>query len=434
MFLPAGGGEKHNGYLTKINALKKFEGKVVLDLSSLIDLSLIEEAARIITPICRKTEIIPAIFSGSHPSFYIKPENLQTTGSFKMRGAYYAMSKLGSDSRERGVLAASAGNHAQGVAMAAREMGIPCTIVMPRSAPLSKVTATKGYGAEVILEGDTYNDAYIHALSVQKERELVYIHPFNNADVITGQGTVGLEIIESMPDVQNVVIPVGGGGLASGMAVAIKEKKPSCRVFGVQAANAASMFASLQSGQITTLKSVATIADGIAVSAPGDLTFDLCARYLDGVFTVTEEEISGAILTMLERMKLVSEGAGAAAVAALLFGRLTLPGNKTVAVVSGGNIDVNLLSRIIDAGLKKTGRKVVLLTEIVDKPGMLGKLLNSVAATGANLVSAHHDRIAHNVQLGHCVVELTLETFSADHIESICRELTELGYSVNVAA
>ncbi len=406
--------------------------KWCLKLPLIVDLSLIEEAARVITPICRKTEIIPAIFSGSHPSFYIKPENLQMTGSFKMRGAFYAMSKLDAGSRERGVLAASAGNHAQGVAMAAREMGIPCTIVMPRTAPLSKVTATKNYGAEVILQGDTYNDAYLYALSIQSERNLVYLHPFNNVDVIAGQGTIGLEILESMPDVQNVVVPVGGGGLAAGIAVAIKEKRPSCRVFGVQAEKAASMFASLQNGQITTLQSVATIADGIAVSAPGDLTFDLCARYLDGIFTVSEEEISGAILTMLERMKLVSEGAGAAAVASLLFGRLTLPGHKTVAVVSGGNIDVNLLSRIIDIGLKKTGRKVVMLTEIVDKPGMLGKLLNAVALTGANLVSAHHDRIAHNVQLGHCVVELTLETFSAEHIDSICKELTGLGYSINL--
>ncbi len=398
----------------------------------MIELSRIEEAARVLAPVRRKTELIHVAWPGDSPDFYIKPENLQVTGSFKLRGAYYAMFKMEPEARERGILAVSAGNHAQGVALAAQQMGVPAVIVMPRSAPLSKIKSTGAYGAEVILQGDSYDEAYAYARELEQSRELTFLHPFNDPDVIAGQGTVGLEILEAMPDVQAVVVPVGGGGLAAGVASAIKQINPACRVYGVQAENSASMFASLQKGRRISLDSSVTIADGIAVRSPGELTFDLCRRCLDGVFTVSDEEISGAILTMLENLKLVAEGAGAASVAALLFGRLSLPGQKTVAIVSGGNIDVNLLARIIDLGLKRTGRKMAFYTEISDKPGMLGKLLGCIARTGANLVSVHHDRVVHHVRIGHCVVEIILETSGETHMEHIQKTLREEGYAIQM--
>lgn len=385
----------------------------------------IQEANVTLQNIISKTPLVHA--TKIHDHLWIKAENLQSTGAFKLRGAYYKLSNLSEEERAKGVIAASAGNHAQGVAYSCKKMGIQGTIVMPKTAPLSKIEATRSYGVNVELQGDTFNDAYEYAKNLQEITGAVFIEPFNDEDVIAGQGTIGLEIIEKMPDVDTVIVPIGGGGLISGIAMAIKTLKPNCRIIGVQSENAPSMKKSLEQHEIIQLDNVSTIADGIAVKTPGTLTFDLCTKYVDEVVTVSEEEIAAAILTLLEKMKMVAEGAGATSVAAAMF-KLDLSNHKCVALLSGGNIDVNLLSKIIDLGLIKTGRKAVINMNVMDKPGNLSRMLELISRTGANIISVNHNRIQNGILFNQCRVGVVIETNDQEHIDEVMQILKENGF------
>mgnify|MGYP003371023372 FL=1 len=391
-----------------------------------VTLDMIKDARRAMQGIVRNTPLDPAPHVGRN--IYIKAENLQLTGSFKLRGAYNKIRSLTSEEAARGVIACSAGNHAQGIAYSASMLGIRSTICMPAGAPLSKVESTKGYGAEVVLVPGVYDDAAREARRLAQEQGYTFAHPFDDPLVIAGQGTIGLEILEQLPQVEQVIVPIGGGGLISGIAVAIKTLKPSCRIIGVQAAKAASMYLSEIEGAPVELTSVATIADGIAVKKPGELTFALCQRYVDEIITVSEGEIACAILRLIEGQKTVAEGAGAAAVAAALFGKVDTLGRPTVCVVSGGNVDVTTLSRIVTRGLTKSGRIMELRTEISDNPGSLVHLLQIVADTGANVVNIDHARAVQSSDVGMCLVTLALETRDRDHIRQIRDAMFQAGY------
>ncbi len=391
-----------------------------------VTLDMIKDARRAMQGIVRNTPLDPAPHVGRN--IYIKAENLQLTGSFKLRGAYNKIRSLTSEEAARGVIACSAGNHAQGIAYSASMLGIRSTICMPAGAPLSKVESTKGYGAEVVLVPGVYDDAAREARRLAQEQGYTFAHPFDDPLVIAGQGTIGLEILEQLPQVEQVIVPIGGGGLISGIAVAIKTLKPSCRIIGVQAAKAASMYLSQIEGAPVELTSVATIADGIAVKKPGELTFALCQRYVDEIITVSEGEIACAILRLIEGQKTVAEGAGAAAVAAALFGKVDTLGRPTVCVVSGGNVDVTTLSRIVTRGLTKSGRIMELRTEISDNPGSLVHLLQIVADTGANVVNIDHARAVQSSDVGMCLVTLALETRDRDHIRQIRDAMFQAGY------
>lgn len=335
----------------------------------MLTLDKIYHAAYVLKSVARKTDLIAAPGLNAESEIYLKTENLQVTGSFKVRGAYYKISQLTADEKAKGVIASSAGNHAQGVALAAQRSNIPSVICMPDGAPISKVEATKAYGAQVCLVKGAYDDAYDYACKLQKEKGYTFIHPFNDAEVIAGQGTVGLEILDQLPDVEVVLVPVGGGGLISGVAYAIKHLHPECKVYGVQAAGAPSMRDSVQKHEAITLDGVATFADGIAVKHPGDLTYELVSEYVDGIVTVTDDEIAAAVLALMERQKLVTEGAGAVSVAAAMYNKVDIKGKKTVCLLSGGNIDVNILSRVITRGLVMAGRNSTLTIELEDKIG-----------------------------------------------------------------
>lgn len=363
---------------------------------------------------------------------YLKTENLQKTGSFKIRGAYNKISSLSEKERQKGVIAASAGNHAQGVAFGASKGGIPATIVMPAGAPLSKVIATRGYGATVILDGNVYDDAYNRAQKIQEETGAVFVHAFDDPEVIAGQGTIGLEILDQLSDVDAILAPVGGGGLISGIAVAVKSLKPSVKIIGVEAAGAECVKVSREKGELCPLTSAHTIADGIAVKCPGSLTFDLIQKYVDDLVTVTDEEIASTILLLLERSKLVAEGAGATALAALIYRKSLLENKKVAAVVSGGNIDVNFMSRIIEKGLVKTGRNVKLSTIMTDKPGNLQQFLSIIAENKANVISIHHDRLDPEIPLDQAHVDIVLETQSSQHVKELIEILRKSGYIANV--
>lgn len=362
---------------------------------------------------------------------YLKLENLQKTGSFKLRGAYNKIHSLTEAEKRRGVIAASAGNHAQGVAYAANLTGIKSTIVMPEIAPLAKVIATRGYKAEVVLSGLGYDEAFEKARSIQQESGQVFIHAFNDPYVIAGQGTIGLEILQALEDVSAVVVPIGGGGLAAGIALAIKEKAPHVKVYGVQAKGAPSMYISKQQHTLKATPDAVTIADGIAVKAPGDITFGLIDRYLDDIVVVDDEAIASTILMLLERAKLMVEGAGAVSLAALLNHLLPVSG-KVVSVISGGNIDVNFISRIIERGLVKAGRRVKIITRVTDRPGALNRLLTIIASLRANVIHVYHDRVERNVPLGQAVVEVSMETQDAMHTETILTTLRQEGYVVEL--
>lgn len=360
---------------------------------------------------------------------YLKLENLQKTGSFKLRGAYNKIRSLTPAERACGVIAASAGNHAQGVAYAARLAATKATIVMPETAPLAKITATRDYQAEVVLSGLGYDDAYEKACQLQQASGQVFIHAFNDPAVIAGQGTIGIEIIKNLPDVAAVVVPIGGGGLAAGVAMAIKELAPHVAVYGVQAQGAAAMYLSKQSHLLQSTPQAMTIADGIAVRAPGDLTFALIERYVDDIVTVDDEAIAGTILMLLERAKMMVEGAGAISLAALLHHLLPVSG-KVVSLVSGGNIDVNFISRIIERGLVKTGRRIKITTLISDQPGALNRLLGIIAELRANVLQIYHDRVERNVPLGKSVVEISIETQNTQHGEQVLAALRAQQYVV----
>lgn len=392
----------------------------------MLTLEMIQEAREALSGIARRTPLESAPRLGG---IYIKAENLQLTGAFKLRGAYNKIRSLSKEEAERGVIACSAGNHAQGIALSAAKLGIRSVICMPAGAPISKVEATKAYGAEVVLVPGVYDDAAREAERLREEHGYTFAHPFDDPLVMAGQGTIGLEILEQLPEVEQVVVPIGGGGLISGVACAIKQKKPSCRVVGVQAAGAPSMYLSIRTGEPMALSSVfPTIADGIAVKRPGDLTFALCRQYVDEVVTVTEDEIASAILALMEEQKTVAEGAGAASVAACMFGRVPTGGRKTVCLVSGGNVDVTTLSRIITRGLSKAGRLVELTTKVADKPGGLIQMLQVVGDSGANIISVSHNREDKDSDVGACIVTMVLETRDSRHAEALQLELLSKGY------
>lgn len=359
---------------------------------------------------------------------YIKLENLQRTGSFKIRGAYTKITSLPVEQRAAGVIAASAGNHAQGVAYAARMLGIPCLIVMPKGATLSKVEATRSYGAQIVLHGDNYDEAYAHAEELRAQTGMTFIHAFDDERIIAGQGTIGLELLEQMPDLDAIVAPIGGGGLIAGIVIAAKSLRPAIRVYGVEAAGAACFRSSLDNHTLSSLSSVSTIADGIAVKRPGVLPWETVHHLIDDVLTVEEEEIARAMVILLERCKVVSEGASAAAVAAAISQKLPLRDKKVALVVSGGNVDVSLLSRIIEHGLVAAGRHVRFITTLQDRPGALASLVRAVADCSANIVSIEHHRLGQSLVLGQVEVQMSLETRNHAHIEQVCAEFTRRGY------
>jgi len=361
---------------------------------------------------------------------FVKLENLQMTGSFKERGAANVLLLLSDAERRRGVVAASAGNHGLAVALHAARLGIGAVIVMPEWAPLTKVVAARRYGAEVLLHGDNYDAAYARARAIEAERGLVFIHPFDDPRVIAGQGTIGLELCEQVPDLEAVLVPVGGGGLAGGLGVVTKALRPQAQLIGVQAQEVPGMRAALEAGERVTVPGAATIADGIAVRTVGEHTFALARHYLDGVVTVSEEEIANAILLLLEIEKTVVEGAGAVALAALVNKRVSLDGRTVVLLLGGGNIDVNLIARIIERGLVKDGRIVRLAVMLRDRPGALARLAELVAEARANVLHINHDRAFSRARLGETEVEITLETSGRDHINSIKRHLLAAGYTV----
>ena len=377
--------------------------------------------------VIRKTDVIYAPKLKPGVNLYLKTENLQVTGSFKVRGAYYKMTKLTKEEKERGVIACSAGNHAQGVALAAKANGIKAVICLPEGAPISKVEATKSYGAEVCLVEGVYDDAYQKALQLRDEKGYTFVHPFNDEDVIAGQGTIALELTEQIPDLDAILVPVGGGGLISGIAYTIKTLNPHVKVYGVEAAGAPSMKTSLERGGVEELSSVSTIADGISVKKPGDLTYELCSKYVDEIVTVTDDEISAAILALMEQHKLVTEGAGAVGVAAVMFDKVNLQDKKAVCLLSGGNIDVTILSRVIKRGLAMSGRAYQMMIQLVDKPGQLKNVSRIIADLGGNVVSVHHER---GTDVNGCHLRVELETRNFEHIEEIRRALTDFGFEI----
>ena len=398
----------------------------------MLTLDKIYQASYALKTVIRRTDLISAPNINPESHIFLKPENLQVTGSFKVRGACFKIAQLTEEEKSHGVVACSAGNHAQGVALAATAHGIKSLICLPDNAPISKVEATKSYGADVCLVEGVYDDAYNKALQLKDEKGYTFIHPFDDEDVIAGQGTIGLELLEQLPEVEAVIIPIGGGGLISGVAYAIKNLNPNIRVYGVQAKGAPSMLNSIEHGKIERLEGVRTIADGIAVKEPGTHTFDICSKYVDDVVTVTDDEISTAILSLIEQQKLVAEGAGAVSVAAAMFGKLPIKGKKTICLVSGGNIDVTILSRVINRGLQKSGRSYVLTVELMDRPGQLVGVTSIIARMGANVISVHHERAGKTTDINACYLQVVLETRNQEHIDKIRQELVRSGYHVIV--
>jgi threonine dehydratase len=362
-------------------------------------------------------------------AIHLKLENLQKTGSFKIRGALNKLSSLTAEERCRGVIAASAGNHAQGVARAAQRLGIHATILMPEPTPITKVEATTFAGAEVMLRGETFDDALRVAHELATERGLTMIHPFDDPAVIAGQGTVGLEMLQQLPELGAVVVPVGGGGLISGIAIALKALRPTIRVIGVEADKAASAMLSRQAGHLVGLGTIKTIADGIAVKRIGELTFTLMERYVDDLVTVSDDDIAAAILIYMERIRVVVEGAGAAPLAALVSRKVTLDGVCTGVVVSGGNIDVQMVAKIIEKGLVRTDRLLRITVELLDVPGALGGLSTLLGQLRANILQISHDRLSSDVPLDRAIVDISLDTRNRMHQEEIMQALEQAGYA-----
>lgn len=396
----------------------------------MITLDKVYHAAHVLKDVVRHTDLIKAPAINPDVDIYLKPENLQVTGSFKVRGSGYMISQLSDEEKEKGVIACSAGNHAQGVALAATKYGIKSVICLPDGAPISKVEATKNYGAEVVMVEGVYDDAYAKAISLRDQEGYTFIHPFDADNVIAGQGTIGLEIMNEMPDADAIIVPIGGGGLISGVALAAKKLNPNIKIYGVQAAGAPSMFNSIKDGKIERLDSVSTIADGIAVKEPGENTFKYVKEFVDDIVTVTEDEIATAILTLIEQHKMIAEGAGAVSVAAVMFDKVPVKGKKVVCIVSGGNIDVTILSRVIKRGLSRSGRNCSLLVELVDKPGQLKGVSNIIADKGGNVISVHHERAGEGSDINGCYLRIVLETRNFEHIKEITDALTGAGYKI----
>lgn len=387
-------------------------------------------AKNVLKHVIRRTEVIPAFNLSSTNNIYLKTENLQRTGSFKIRGSYYKISQLTEEEKAKGIIASSAGNHAQGVALAAQHENIKCTICMPDNAPISKIEATKSYGAEVCLAKGAYDDAYALACQMADEHGYTFVHPYDDEDVIAGQGTIGLEILEDLDSVDAIVVPIGGGGLISGVAFAAKSMNPNIKVYGVQAENAASMYNSIKEGKQITLDTVNTFADGIAVKHPGDHTFQFVQEYVDEVVTVSEDEIAASILTLLEKQKVISEGAGAVSVAAAMFDKLPIQGKNVVCIVSGGNIDVNIIDRVITRGLLLSGRKTSFIIQLTDKPGQLTDVSKIIADNGGNVVAVDYDNADPDLAINDCFLKITVETRNKDHLNIIKNDLFKHGFSI----
>lgn len=396
----------------------------------MLSLDSMYRAAFALKDVIRRTDLIYAPQINPESQIYLKPENLQYTGSFKLRGACYKISQLTDAEKAKGVIACSAGNHAQGVALGATKHGIKSLICLPEGAPISKVEATKRYGAEVCLVPGVYDDAYQQALRLKEEKGYTFIHPFDDELVIAGQGTIGLELAEQLPEVEVVIVPVGGGGLISGVAYALKSLKPSIRIYGVQASGAASMLRSVEHNHRECLGSVSTVADGIAVKEPGEHTFELVRQYVDSIVTVSEDEICAAILALMEQQKLIAEGAGAVSVAAAMFDKVPVKGKKTVCLVSGGNIDVNILNRVIARGLDMSGRSYSVTLDLHDRPGELMRVAGIVARLGGNIISVLHERNSNSCNVTACYLRLVMETRNAEHIALIKQAILEAGYGI----
>ena len=399
----------------------------------MISLDKVYHANYVLKDVVRRTDIIysSTLSEIGGCEVYLKTENLQVTGSFKVRGAYYKISQLSEEEKSHGVIACSAGNHAQGVALASKKFGIKSVICMPDGAPISKVEATKSYGAEVVLVPGVYDDAHNYSEKLRDEKGYTFIHPFDDEDVIAGQATIGLEIIEQLKDVDAIVVPVGGGGLISGVAFAIKSLNPAIKVYGVQAVGAPSMIKSLADGKIEMLDSVSTIADGIAVKEPGVHTFELCRKYVDDVVSVTDDQVSAAILALIERQKMIAEGAGAVSLAAVMFGKIPdVKGKKVVCLISGGNIDVTILSRVINRGLLMSGRTTTMTVELLDKPGQLVAVSAIIAGCGGNVIGVLHERSNEGSDVNGCYLRLNIETRDFAHIKEIEEALKSHGFKL----
>lgn len=392
----------------------------------MLTIDRIRHAAEILSSVVRRTDLIRAPRINCDSEIYLKTENLQVTGSFKVRGAYYKISQLTDEEKSRGVIACSAGNHAQGVALGATKNGIKSLICLPAGAPISKIEATKRLGAEVCLVNGVYDDAYAKAIELRDKHGYTFVHPFDDELVIAGQGTIGLEIIEQLPDVEAVIVPIGGGGLISGVAVALKTLKPDIKIYGVQAAGAPSMEVSVKENKIIRLPSVSTIADGIAVKEPGVNTFEYCKKYVDEIASISDDEVASAILALIEQHKIIAEGAGAIAVAAAMLNKFPIKGKKTVCLVSGGNVDVPILSRVVKNGLTHDGRAVMLHIELPNKPGKLRAILEIIANHGANVLKVN----LKDSSVNGGYVEVRLETRNHEHIEEIKAALTEAEYNI----
>ena len=396
----------------------------------MLTLDKIYQAAFTLKDVARRTDLIFAKNLSKDSEIYLKTENLQVTGSFKLRGAYYKISRLTDEQKAAGIIACSAGNHAQGVALAASSMGIKSVVCMPDGAPISKVEATKALGAEVRLVPGTYDDAYEEALRLQAETGATFIHPFDDDEVIAGQGTIGIEILEQIDNLDAIIVPIGGGGLISGVAYAVKQLRPEIKVYGVQAERAPGMLKSREAGEPITLDSVSTFADGIAVKHPGSTTFALIEKYVDEIVTVSEDEIAAAILSLIEKQKLIAEGAGAVSVAAAMFNKLPIKNKRVACLVSGGNIDVNILSRVITRGLVTSGRTTTLLIALEDKPGQLVGVSSIISKCGGNVTSVHHERSDANMAISSCFLRIGVETRDFAQIEEIKEALKAKNFKI----
>ena len=395
----------------------------------MLSLDKVFNAQTVLKNIVRETKLVRAYGIAPDCELYLKPENLQITGSFKVRGSAYKIAMLTDEEKKKGVIACSAGNHAQGVALAATKNGIKSLICLPDSAPISKVEATKGYGAEVCLVEGCYDDAYAKALELRDSEGYTFVHPFDDENVIAGQGTIALEILNDLDNIDAIIVPIGGGGLISGIAYTVKQIRPSVKVYGVQAAGAPRMYNSVKDGEIECLSSVSTIADGIAVKKPGENTFRYVSEYVDEIALVSDDEVSSAILALIEKQKMIAEGAGATAVAAVMFDKFNLNGKRVVAVVSGGNIDVTSLSRVIDRGLLKSGRSSSLLIELIDKPGQLKEISRIIADCGGNVTGVHYEK-GNTESVNGCFLRIEMETRDFEHVNLITKTLRDEGFKL----
>ena len=399
-----------------------------------ISLADIEKAVERLRPVLHHTELdLSSTFSKmTGGKVYLKCENRQKTGSFKIRGASNKIAAMVERGEAAPVVASSAGNHAQGVACAAAKFSIPATIVMPKAAPIAKVQATAGYGAKVVLHGDCYDDAYEEACRICEAEGAVFLHPYNDPEVIAGQGTLGLEILGDLPNVDIVLVPAGGGGLLAGVAFAIKQINPRVKVYGVQAEGADAIARSFSAGKLIHTDTAATIADGIAVKAPGDITVEMINRWSDGVLTVSDSEIANAILLLIERCKQIVEPAGATTLAAVLSGKLDIQGKKAVCVMSGGNIDVSFVQGIIERGLAARGRRIRFIVRLLDRPGSLVQMLGVLADSGANVLTVEHDKLSPGLNPNETSVHVACEVGGKEHADAVLAQLRTLGYMVEL--